>query len=131
MSQTFTGSSSQIAAANYIIREIVNGDYLGKNGKIEKLHAHFAGNLERISKKHSDKLSGPFGIGAMVAMTVFNGDATKSKDFTMKLFENGVLSFMAGSEPTRVRFLMPIMATETKHIDDVCAIIEKTLSEMA
>lgn len=131
MSQTFTGSASQIAAANYIINEMVTGGYLGENGKIEKLHAHFAGNLEKISKKHPEKLSGPFGIGAMVAMTVFNGDVTKAKDFTIKLFENGVLSFMAGSEPTRVRFLMPIMATETHHIDDVCEIIEKTLSEMA
>lgn len=131
MSQTFTGSSSQIAASNFIVNEMVTGGYLGENGKIEKLHAHFAGHLEKLAKKFPGNVSGPFGIGAMVAMTVFNGDATKSKDFTMKLFENGVLSFMAGSEPTRVRFLMPIMATETKHIDEVCAIIEKTLSEMA
>jgi len=131
MSQTFTGSSSQIAASNYVINEIVNGGYLGENGKIEKLHQHFKGNLEKIAKKHPEKLSGPFGIGAMVAMTVFNGDEAKSKNFTIKLFENGVLSFMAGSSPTRVRFLMPIMAVEMKHIDEVCAIIEKTLIELA
>ncbi len=131
MSQTFTGSSSQIAASNYVINEIVNGGYLGENGKIEKFHQHFKGNLEKIAKKHPEKLSGPFGIGAMVAMTVFNGDEAKSKNFTIKLFENGVLSFMAGSSPTRVRFLMPIMAVEMKHIDEVCAIIEKTLIELA
>ena len=131
MSQTFTGSSSQIAASNYIINEMVNGGYLGENGKIEKLHNHFAGHLAAMAKKYPDKVSGPFGLGAMVAMTVFNGDEAKSKNFTMKLFENGVLSFMAGAAPTRVRFLMPIMATDTKHIDEVCAIIEKTLVEMA
>ncbi len=131
MSQTFTGASSQISASYYIINEIVNGGYLGKNGKIEKLHAHFKGHLEKLAAKYPDKVSGPFGIGAMVAMTVFGGDEAKSKAFTMKLFENGALSFMAGTTPTRVRFLMPIMAVENKHIDDVCALIEKTLNEMA
>jgi acetylornithine aminotransferase len=130
MSQTFTGASSQIAASYYVINEIVNGGYLGKEGKIEKLHQHFKGHLERLAKKYPDKVSGPFGIGAMVAMTVFGGDEAKSKAFTLKLFENGALSFMAGSAPTRVRFLMPMMAVEPRHIDDVCEIIEKTLNEI-
>ncbi len=130
MSQTFTGSSSQISAAHYVINEIVTGGYLGKEGKIEKLHQHFKSHLERLAKKYPEKISGPFGIGAMVAMTVFGGDEAKSKNFTIKLFENGVLSFMAGASPTRVRFLMPVMAVENKHIDEVCAIIEKTLVEM-
>ncbi len=67
----------------------------------------------------------------MVAMSVYGGDEAKSKAFTIKLFENGVLSFMAGGHPTtRVRFLMPVMVTEEKHIDEVCAIIDKTLAEM-
>ena len=132
MSQTFTGSAAQISAAHYVISFIVEGGYLGENGKIQKLHKRFKENLEKISKKHPEKLNGPYGIGAMVAMTVFGGDEPKSKAFTVKLFENGVLSFMAAGHPnTRVRFLMPVMATEEKHIDEVCAIIEKTLVEMA
>lgn len=131
MSQTFTGSSAQIAASHYVISSIVSGGYLGENGKIQKLHKRFAGNLEKISKKNPDLLKGPYGVGAMVAMTVFNGDEPKSKAFTVKLFENGVLSFMASGHPnTRVRFLMPVMATEEKHIDEVCEIIEKTLHEI-
>jgi 4-aminobutyrate aminotransferase-like enzyme len=131
MSQTFTAASTQIAASYYIINEIVNGGYLGENGKIEKLHQRFKGNLEKIAQKYPEKLSGPFGIGAMIAMTVFKGDEPKSKAFTIKLFENGVMSFMASGHPTtRVRFLMPVMATEFNHIDEVCSIIEKTLAEM-
>lgn len=131
LSQTFTGSASQIAASNYVLRAIVDGGFLGENGKIQKLHKRFKENLEKISKAHPDKLKGPYGIGAMVAMTAFNGDEPKTKAFTIKLFENGVLSFMASGHPTtRVRFLMPVMVTEEKHIDEVCAIIEKTLVEM-
>ena len=130
ISQTFTGSSSQIAAANYIVGEMVKGGYLGKEGKIEKLHQKFKSNLEKLAQKYPEKINGPYGIGAMIAMTVFKGDEAKSKNFTIKLFENGVLSFMAGSAPTRVRFLMPVMAVEEKHIDEVCVIIEKTLGEI-
>jgi 4-aminobutyrate aminotransferase-like enzyme len=131
MSQTFTGSAAQIAASYYVINSIVTGGYLGENGKIERLHKRFKENLEKISQKYPDKLNGPYGIGAMVAMTVFGGDEPKSKAFTVKLFENGVLSFMASGHPTtRVRFLMPIMVTDEKHIDEVCVIIEKTLVEM-
>jgi acetylornithine/N-succinyldiaminopimelate aminotransferase len=131
MSQTFTGSAAQISASHYVISSIVNGDYLGENGRIQKLHVRFKANLERISAKMPEKIKGPYGIGAMVAMTVFNGDEAKSKAFTIQLFENGVLSFMAGGHPTtRVRFLMPVMVTNEKHIDEVCEIVEKTLSEM-
>jgi 4-aminobutyrate aminotransferase-like enzyme len=131
MSQTFTGSSSQINASLYVVNEMVNGGLLGEGGKIDKLHQKFKTNLEAIEKKFPDKVSGPFGIGAMVALTVFKGDEPKTKAFTMKLFDNGVLSFMAGGHPTtRVRFLMPVMVTTDKHIDDVCVIIEKTLNEM-
>jgi 4-aminobutyrate aminotransferase-like enzyme len=131
MSQTFTGASSQISASLKIISEVVNGNYLGKEGKIEKCHQRFKTNLEKIAAKHPTKLNGPWGIGAMVAMTVFGGIEEKSKQFTFKLFENGVLSFMAGGgTSTRVRFLMPIVAVTMEDIDNVCALIEKTLVEM-
>lgn len=130
MSQTFTGSSAQIAASYYVVNEIVTGGYLGENGKIVRLHKHFRAHLEKLAAKYPEKIKGPYGIGAMVGMTLFNGDEAKSKAFTFKLFDNGVLSFMAGASPTRVRFLMPIMAVEEKHIDEVCAIIDKTLAEI-
>lgn len=130
ISQTFTSSGSAINAAYYIINEVVNGGYLGKEGKINKLHAKFASNLEALHKKYPDKIKGPWGIGAMVGMTLFEGDTAKSKDFTFKLFDNGVLSFIAGANPTRVRFLIPAGAVTESDIDKVCAIIEKTLNEI-
>lgn len=130
ISQTFTSSGSAINAAYYIINEIANGGYLGKDGKINKLHERFANNLSELNKKYPDKIEGPWGIGAMIGMTVFGGDTQKSKDFTFKLFENGVLSFIAGAAPTRVRFLIPAGAVTESDIDKACAIIEKTLCEM-
>lgn len=131
MSQTFTGSSAQISASYYIINEIINGGYLGKEGKIEKLHQRFKGHLENLAKKYPTKVAGPFGVGAMIAMTLFGGDEAKTKEFSYKLYENGVIGFSAGAAPlARIRFLLPILAVTEKHIDEVCAIIEKTIVEM-
>ncbi len=130
ISQTFTSSSTAINASYFIINEMVNNNFLGKNGKINKLHNHFAKRLEEVHQKHPEKLEGPYGIGAMIAMTLFKGDLEKSKKFTMKLFDNGVTSFIAGVSPVRVRMLVPMGALEEKHIDEVVQIIEKTLGEI-
>lgn len=130
ISGTFTSSSSAINAAYYIINEVANNGYLGEEGKIQRLHKKFVENLERLHEKFPDKIEGPWGVGGMIGMTVFKGDAAKSKDFTLNLFKNGVLSFIAGANPTRVRFLLPVGAVEEHHIDDACSIVEKTLAEM-
>jgi 4-aminobutyrate aminotransferase-like enzyme len=130
ISQTFTSSGSAINAAYYIINEVATGGYLGEDGKIQRLHKKFSSNLEALNKKYPEKIEGPWGVGAMVGMTLFKGDMEKSKQFTFNLFKNGVLSFIAGSAPTRVRFLLPVGAVEEHDIDKACDLIEKTLQEM-
>jgi acetylornithine aminotransferase len=127
ISQTFTSSSTAIRASYYILSTIVNNKFLGENGKINKIHNYFKNKLQELSDKHPDKIEGPYGVGAMVAMTLYKGDMQQSKDFTLRLFENGVMSFIAGSEPTRVRMLIPMGIIETWHIDEVVQIIEKSL----
>lgn len=129
ISQTFTGASSQISASLWIVDAILKGGYLGAEGKIEKYHQRFKSNLEKLATKHAGKLKGPWGIGAMVAMTVFDGDEAKTKAFTFKLFELGLMSFMAGASPARVRFLMPILSVTEQDIDQACAIIDRALAE--
>ncbi len=130
ISQTFTSSSTAISSAYYMINEVVNKNYLGEDGKIEKLHECFAKNLDALSEKYPDKIEGPWGIGAMVGMTLFKGDTEKSKQFTFKLFDNGVLSFIAGAGPTRVRFLVPAGVATEHDINEVCKIIEQTLKDI-
>lgn len=131
ISQTFTSSGTAINAGYYIINEVVNNGYLGENGKIEKLHQRFKSNLEALNKKHPELIEGPYGIGSMIGMTVYKGDNARSSDFTKRLFKNGALSFVAGGSPTRVRFLLPVGSVTLEDIDNVCAIIEKTLVEGA
>ncbi len=130
ISQTFTSSSSAIHASLEVMKKITTENFLGPKGKINQLGDCFRNELSALSKLYPEKICGPYGVGAMVAMTVFKGDFKKSQDFTYKLFDAGVLSFIAGDSPTRIRFLMPIGAVEEKHIKEVSKIIEQTLKEL-
>jgi 4-aminobutyrate aminotransferase-like enzyme len=47
-----------------------------------------------------------------------------------KLYELGLMSFIAGSHPVRVRFLMPIGAVSEEHIEVACEIIEQAVVEL-
>jgi acetylornithine/N-succinyldiaminopimelate aminotransferase len=127
LSQTFTGSTSAIRASKVIIDELLNGDYFGPKGKITKIYNYFHNKLEELSKRHPNLIRGPFGIGCMIAFTPLDGSPQKVTQFVQDLFEAGVMGFIAGSNPTRVRFLVPAGAVSPKDIDEVILLIEKTL----
>jgi 4-aminobutyrate aminotransferase-like enzyme len=95
------------------------------------LHNHFAGRLKGISARYPGWVRGPFGIGAMIALTPFDGRPEQAKALLQALFKNGVMAFVAGAAPTRVRFLMPLGVVTESDIDVVCQILEKTLIEVA
>lgn len=131
LSQTFTGSTSAIKACTVILNELLNGEYYGPNGKITKISKHFISQLEILAKKHPKLIQGPFGVGCMIAFTPYDGSAQKTTDFVHRLFRAGVLSFIAGSHPTRVRFLVPGGVITIKDIDQVVKIIEEVLLQAA
>lgn len=127
LSQTFTSSTSAIKASQVILKTLINGGYYGPNGKIQQIHDHFAAHLDGLSRKHPQLIRGPFGLGCMIAITPYDGDVQKVTAFVHRLFEAGVLSFIAGEHPTRVRFLVPAGAVTNEDIDNVIKIIEETL----
>lgn len=127
LSQTFTSSTAAIHAAKVILHQLMTGEFYGPKGKIVKMHTHFENNLQELARKHPQLISGPFGIGSMIAFTPFDGETQRSTHFAQSLFEAGVINFIAGTNPTRVRFLIPIGAITTTDIDQVTKIIEETL----
>lgn len=129
LSQTFTSSTSAIRASIKMINNLLQGGFYGPNGKIQQIHEHFVKNLEEIEKNHPQLLQkGPYGIGSMIAFTPFDGESKRIGKFVQDLFESGVISFVAGSNPTRVRFLVPAGVITPSDIDAACEILEKTLS---
>ena len=130
ISQTFTSSTSAIHASQVTLDAMKEGLF-GDDGRIMKLHKKFVTEIEKLGAIYENQFTGPFGVGGMVAFTVFDGDLAKTKDFTNKLFENGVISFIAGKNPTRVRFLLPVMAIDEKDIEEVAGIIDETMKQMS
>lgn len=130
ISQTFTGSTWSILAGDVIVQTLLEDGFFGPQGRIAQLHQRFAGHLQRLAKRFPQAVSGPFGIGGMVAFTPFDGSADKAKTLCMKLFDAGLMSFVAGADPTRLRFLMPLGCVQDEHIDIAGQIIERVMEEL-
>jgi 4-aminobutyrate aminotransferase-like enzyme len=129
LSQTFTASSSAIEASLVLLKELTSGPYFGPHGKISTLHTYFSDKLQALANKYPQSIHGPFGIGSMVSFTPYDGNAQRVTRFAHRLFDAGVISFIAGSNPTRIRFLLPIAVINEGDIDKVVAIIETVLQE--
>ena len=130
ISQTFTSSSAAITSAQVILDHLMQSDYFGESGKIMRCHKHFNQRLVGIARRFPNTIHGPYGLGAMVAFSVFDGSPENTKMFVKALFEEGVISFVAGKNPTRVRFLLPIGAITLEDIDSVVKILEITLQKV-
>ncbi|CRX38389.1 aminotransferase class III-fold pyridoxal phosphate-dependent enzyme [Estrella lausannensis] len=129
LSQTFSSSTVSIKASSVIIKSLLEGEYFGEQGKNMLLERHFHNKLQALSSRWPDLIRGPFGMGAMVAFTPYDGTYEKTFDLAKRLFDKGVICFIAGENPTRIRFLLPAGAITTEDIDVVSDIIEKALVE--
>ena len=127
---TFNGSLSALNAGQKIVRYLREGNFYGEDGRMKYLEEQFINRLRVLSKdKCKGKIGYAGGVGSMISFEV--GDSTKETTikFIKKLYENGVLSFMAGKEPTRVRFLLPTCLTD-EHIEDIFRIIIQTADDV-
>lgn len=127
---TFNGSLTALNAGEKIIKYLTEGNFYGENGRIAELEQQFISRLNHLGKTScKDKINYAGGIGTMIAFEV--GDASKeiTISFIKKLFENGIIGFMAGNQPTRVRFLLPLSLTD-ENIDEIFKIIEQTVNEV-
>lgn len=131
LSQTFTASTSAIKVGITILNELIHGNYYGPEGKIQQLHDYFSKQLAELAKEYPQYIQGPFGIGSMIAFTPYDGNTQKVTDFAHRLFEAGVIGFIAGNQPTRIRFLIPVGAITFQDIDQAVAIIKQTLLSVA
>lgn len=131
LSQTFTGSTASILSCLKLLELIESSNLYGDRGRIAEIELKFHTHLERLSLKHPKLLRGPFGRGAMIAFTPFDGTHDQAVRTAQALFDAGVLSFIAGTNPTRIRFLVPALVITDPEIDHVMEIVEETLLKAA
>ena len=130
ISQTFTSSSSAIEAAKYTLSLLSDGGLCGETGKIVQFEKIFHSKLKALAKKYSGHFIGPYGMGGMLAFTIFDGDLAKTKEFCNRLFDNGVMCFLAGRKPMRVRMLPAMAIVSEAEVDAVFEIVDQSFLEL-
>lgn len=127
LSQTFTSSTSAIRCSIAILKMLIQSDLYGKQGKNSRFHSLFVNAFKNIAQRHPGSIRGPFGIGAMIAFTLLDGNSAQTQKFVHSLFDAGLICFVAGGNPTRVRMLPPIPILTEDDVETVASIIESCL----
>lgn len=96
-----------------------------------RLAERFRGKLKDLAARRPDLAAGPFGAGGMLAFTPLGGDPDLGAKFLRRLYDAGVIGFIAGGRPARARFLLPVGAITEADIDVAFPFIEKALEETA
>ena len=127
LSQTFSGSSSSIATGLAMLDQLEAGHCFGPEGENMRRQHYFQVGLQRLSEQHNGLIRGPFGLGMMVAFTPGDGSAEQAKLLMTTMYEIGLLGFVCGSSPTRIRFLPPPASTTNEHIDAALGLLDESL----
>ncbi len=128
---TFSGSTPALCAGHEILTMMDEDGYLGPHGKVMQIHHGFVKMLNQLNETTcKDQLVEAGGLGLMVAVTPLDGSKEKQLALLKTLFKNGLICFGCGSEPYRIRFLLPAVLT-TADIDVAKDIIEKSIRELS
>jgi acetylornithine aminotransferase len=67
----------------------------------------------------------------MIAFTPFDGSEATAKKLLTDLFDAGVVAFVCGANPARLRFLPPVGVVTDADIDVALGILERVLAAHA
>lgn len=130
VSGTFSGGTSALAAGIESLNMITQDGYLGPNGKIQKIHNEFIAMLNDLNETSCKGLVREAGgMGLMIAFTPLDGGKDTVNTLLQKFYANGMIAFSCGSNPYRVRFLVPAVM-KSQDIQVAKKIIEKSILEM-
>jgi 4-aminobutyrate aminotransferase-like enzyme len=125
---TFSGTSPSLSAGIEIMNMLEEG-YMGPNGKVMQIHHEFVGMLNELNETTcKGQLREAGGLGLMVAVTPLDGSKDKQTLLLKTLFKNGLICFGCGSNPYRMRFLLPAVLT-APDIATAKKVIEKSIQE--
>ncbi len=129
---TFAGGTVSLAIGAKIIEMLVEGHYLGPEGKIQQMEHYLKEDLQERRKKLERFKMGPANItGGMIAFPILDGKAETIKKLLEKLFEKGLIAFSAGRDPVMLRFLPPMGVFEKSHWQTAMTVLEACLEEMS
>lgn len=127
---TFNGGLAALLAGAKTLDYLTQGPFYGVGARFHDLEQKFISRLENLSQNScKGKIGYCGGVGTMISFEVGDSSKEMTAKFLKELFNNGVIAFSAGKNPTRVRFLLPSSITD-EHIDEIFTIIEKTVLDV-
>ncbi|MBT7608930.1 MAG: aminotransferase class III-fold pyridoxal phosphate-dependent enzyme [Bacteriovoracaceae bacterium] len=130
VSGTFNGSLASIIAGSKTLKFLSEGNFYGPEGRSAKIEKNFFSHFQLLQEKNGKNWVPYYGgIGTMIAFEVGDSSKETTVKFIKALYTNGIIAFMAGANPTRVRFLLPL-CLDDEHISEIFKIINQTLNEV-
>lgn len=130
LSQTFTGSSASIATGIEMLDRLKSSGCFGLDGANMQRHRYFAKSLQKLGDKYPGLVNGPFGEGMMIAFTPGDGSMEFANRLMNIMYDNGLLGFLCGGNPARIRFLPPPVTTTNDHIDAAMELLDQSLAQV-
>ncbi|HEY5656750.1 MAG TPA: aminotransferase class III-fold pyridoxal phosphate-dependent enzyme [Myxococcota bacterium] len=127
---TYAGSSVGMAVGARIIERFETEGYLGPEGRIAVLGRRFERRLEALRKRMPRAVGARSGIGAMQAFVAFDGSAAVASAVLKAAFEEGLMAFNAGANPTKIRMLLPVNTTD-EELEAGFTMLEKAMGRVA
>jgi 4-aminobutyrate aminotransferase-like enzyme len=127
---TFAGSTVGMAVGARIIERLEREGYLGAEGRIAVLGVRAERRYEALRKRLPRAVGPRSGLGAMQAFVPFDGSAPLVEAVLHTAFEEGLLAHSAGSDPMKVRLLLPFNTTD-EELEAGFTILEKAMRRVA
>ena len=126
---TFAGSSVGMAVGARIIERLEEEGYLGVEGRLAVLARRVERRFEALARRMPEAVGERSGLGAMQAFVPFDGSAQVARAVVEAAFKEGLLVFTAGSQPTKIRLLLPVNTTD-EELESGFTMLEKALTRV-
>ncbi len=126
---TYAGSTTGMSVGTRIIERLEEEGYLGPEGRVAVLSGRVERRLDVLRKRMPRAVGVHSGMGAMHAFVPWNGRPDVVKRILEVAFEEGVLAFSAGANPTKIRILLPVNTTD-EEIETGFTMLEKAMSRV-
>jgi len=123
---TFAGSTVGLAVGARIIERLESDGYLGPDGRIAVLGGRFERRLEALCRRLPDTIGQRSGMGAMQAFVPFDGSEEVVSALVHAAFEEGLMVYGAGRDPSKIRMLLPVNTTD-EELEAGFAMLEKAI----
>ncbi|MFQ5418613.1 MAG: aminotransferase class III-fold pyridoxal phosphate-dependent enzyme, partial [Myxococcota bacterium] len=127
---TYAGSTVGLAVGARIIERLESEGYLGPEGRVAVLGGRAERRIEAMHRRMPRAVGARTGIGAMQSFVPFDGAPDVAAAVLQSAFAEGLMVFTAGSNPTKIRMLLPLNASD-EELETGFSILEKALAQVA